>query len=329
MQSKDKFVGAAGRHQHKMAYQRAAFQIDDTAFARIWHAQGLGSVRSVDWAGTGVNNPAFVINNSYVLRFDGLINRGLSRFHGEHIAYNHVRKLGIPCPQIIAIDDSQTLVPYDYMIMTRVEGRPLLDSWPDLTSAQQQAVASEAGHVLALMHTISLPQFGRLYGTEQVFGTWYAYITDKFERDAQEAVTGGLLTSAVSDRMRTVLQNYRPVFDSVQQPRLVHWDYHFGNLLQQDGKITAVLDFEWALGGDPAHDFNRRSEWEEQCPDSSAWIYSGYTRLSPLTADHETRVSLYEMLWFLDCVIDAPHVTEADVMRSKLVNRLTWLEENH
>ena len=144
------------------------FQIDDTAFSRIWAAEGLGTVCSTDWAGKGVNNPAFVINDSHVLRFDGLINRGLSRFHGEQVAYNHLRQAGIPCPQVIVVDDSKSLVPYDYMIMTKMDGTPLLDSWPDLTPIQQEQVANEAGRLLARIHAIKLPQFGRLYGTERV-----------------------------------------------------------------------------------------------------------------------------------------------------------------
>lgn len=311
-----------------MPNRPTGFQIDDAAFDRIWAAQGLGRVRSTDWAGMGVNNPAFVINNTHVVRFDGLINEGLSRFHGEQIAYHYLRQADIPCPQVIALDDSKTLVSYDYMIMTRVEGSPLLDSWPQLSPIQQQQVATEAGRLLARMHDISLPKFGRLYGTERVFDTWYAYVMDQFEYEGQASRADNLISQMLYDRMQAVLVAYRPTFDSVSQPRLVHWDYHFGNLLQQDGKITAVLDFEWALGGDPAHDFNRRTEWEEQCPGSLTWVYDGYTALHPLQTDHETRVALYEMLWFLDCVLDAPNAAEADAMRSKLVDRLTWLENN-
>ena len=51
--------------------------------------------------------------------------------------------------------------------------------------------------------------------------------------------------------------------------------------------------------------------------------------LRPLQPDHETRVALYEMLWFQDCIINARDATEADFMRGKLIDRLTWLEENH
>ncbi len=311
-----------------MVYERVNFQIDDATFTRIGAAHGLGSVRTTEWAGKGVNNPSFVINDTYVIRFDGLIDKGMSRFHGEQTAYNLLRQAGIPCPQVIALDDSETLAPYPYMIMTKVDGVSLLDSWTQLTPTQQHNVAQEAGRILASIHSIMLPKFGNLYGTERVFDNWYAYVTDKFERDGNESVADGTLTSAIRDRIQHVFEEHRPIFDSVMQPHLIHWDYHFGNLMQQDGKITAVLDFEWALGGDPAHDFNRRDEWESECPGSSALVYAGYMSLHPLQPDHETRVALYETLWFLDCIIDAGDAAEADFMRGKLIERLKWLEEN-
>ncbi|MBI1278843.1 MAG: phosphotransferase [Anaerolineaceae bacterium] len=304
------------------------FQIDDAALAHIWAAHGLGEVRTVDWAGKGVNNPAFVINDAYVIRFDGLINEGVSRFEGEKVAYDLLKQAGIPCPEVIILDDSKTLAPYDYTIMTKVEGTSLLDSWSELTPIQQQAVAQEAGQLLARMHNITLSNFGDLYGTEGVFDSWYAYIMHYFEHDSQRAVSEGWLVPVIRDRMHTVLEVYRPLFETVTQPRLIHWDYHFGNLMQKDGKITAVLDFEWALGGDPAHDFNRRDEWESECPGSSALVYKGYTSLRPLQPDHETRVALYEMLWFQDCVINARDAAEADFMRTQLAKRLMWLEEH-
>ena len=311
-----------------MVHQHAAFQIDDTALSRIWAAQGLGSIHSSDWAGLGVNNPSFVINDTHVIRFDGLVNQGHSRFHGEQIAYDYLRQAGIPCPQIIVVDDSKDLVPYDYMIMTKMEGMPLDKSWTQLTSIQQQEIATEAGQILARIHEVKLPHFGRLYGTKRISDNWYAYIRDTFQDMGQESLAHEMISAALHDRIQALLVAYRPLLESIRQPCLVHWDYHFGNLLQQDGKITAVLDLEWALGGDPVHDFNRRSEWEDQCPGSLRWVYEGYTALLPLQRSHEKRVALYEMLWFLHCVMDAPHITEANMMLMKLVDRLDWLEEN-
>ena len=311
-----------------MASQRSGFQIDDTALTRIWSAHGLGSVRMTDWAGKGVNNPALVINDAYVVRFDGLINEGVSRFHGEQVAYGLLREVGIPCPEVMALDDSKTLVPYDYMIMNKVEGQTVLDSWADMSNRERVAVATEAGTLLGRMHMIDVPLFGPLYGKERRFDRWRVYMMDTLEVVGQEVLIDGLIDATIYDRLQRVLERYAVVFDRVYEPHLVHWDYHFGNILQQAGKITAVLDFEWALGGDPIHDFNRRVEWDEQCPGSRELVYVGYRALHPLAEDHEVRVTLYELMWFLDCMVNARDADEADLMRGRVTNRLAWLEEN-
>lgn len=302
------------------------FQLDNVALQAIWSAHGLGVIHSTDWAGKGQNNPALVINNAHVIRFDGIINAGVSRFHGERLAYDRLRAAQIPAPQVLLLDDSKSLVPFDYLIMNKIEGRPLIDDWPMLTAAQRQQAASEAGRILARMHDLTFDRFGRLYGTERVFESWPESIMDKFHRDGLDAVREGSLPAALYDRMLAVMEAHHPTFAAVSTPRLVHWDYHFGNLLQQGGVITGVLDFEWALAGDSAYDFDRRDQWEEDCPGSRQWVYDGYTSLRPLDADHETRVLLYQMIWFLDCVVDARDSAEADEMRRELVGTVERLE---
>lgn len=303
-----------------------AFQIDNVTLQSIWSAHGLGAIHAGSWAGKGQNNPAFVINDTHVIRFDGIINEGVSRFHGERTAYDRLREAGIPAPEVLLLDDSKSLFHCDYMIMNKVEGQPLLDEWPQLTPAQRQQAATQAGRILARMHEITFPRFGRLYGSERVFDSWVDSIMDKFHRDGFEAVREGVLQPALYERIQQTLQAHQPTFATVTTPRLVHWDYHFGNLLQQDGEITGVLDFEWALAGDPAYDFDRRDQWDEDCPGSRAWVYAGYTSLRPLDADHDTRVTLYELIWLLDCVVDARDDAEADLMRQNLINKLEQVE---
>lgn len=304
---------------------KEAFQIDRPALQRIWDAFGLGRVQFVEQIVRGGNNPTLIVNDSLVIRFDGIINEGVSRFWGEKRAYDALRQASIPAPQIMVVDDSRTLAACDYCIMTKVEGTPLIESWPALPANKRESAAYEAGQLLARMHTITFDHFGRLYGSERIFGTWYAYIEDTFLRYSQEALDDGLISPDVRDRMCAVLAQSQPVFDGAPA-RLVHWDYHFENILHQDGHITGILDFEWALAGDPAHDFNRRDQWEDNCPGSRAPLYAGYTSISPLQTDHDLRVSLYQLIWYLDCVIDAAGTDEADVMRHELLSMLETLE---
>ena len=76
-----------------------------------------------------------------------------------------------------------------------------------------------------------------------------------------------------------------------------------------------------------AYDFDRREQWDEDCPSSRQWVYAGYTNLRPLDTDHDTRVTLYEMIWLLDCVVDARDAAEADAMLHELIDKLEWMEQ--
>ena len=302
------------------------FDFDAQTLQAIFDAHGLGTVRKMERAGRGRNNPVFMVNDALVIRFDGIINAGVSRFHGEKRAYDALRQANIPAPQVIVVDDSRTIAPHDYLIMTKIEGSPLINAWPTLSPNQREKAAYEAGRCLALMHGITFATFGKLYGTERIFETWYAYVQDTFRRYCRGAADEGVIAADIIDRMEKVIERHRPIFDSVTPARLVHWDYHFENILQQDGEITGILDFEWALSGDVAHDFNRRDQWEADCPGSRAPLYAGYASIRPLEADHDVRVMLYQIIWLVDCIVDDFDPDETTTAHDQLLAILQNLE---
>ncbi len=68
---------------------------------------------------------------------------------------------------------------------------------------------------------------------------------------------------------------------------LIHSDYHYENILQRAGRLTGILDFEWALSGDPAYDFMNADVRERQIPGSEAAFRIGYHSLRSFDAEHE------------------------------------------
>ena len=85
--------------------------------------------------------------------------------------------------------------------------------------------------------------------------TWSGFVldyTELLERDMRESGAGplpaDLMPVRLADRMAGVL-------DEIREPRLVHGDLWPRNILFKDGRITALLDGDRALWGDP------RFEW--------------------------------------------------------------------
>jgi aminoglycoside phosphotransferase (APT) family kinase protein len=271
--------------------------ISEAALTQIWDANGLGQVRSIRPAKRGMNNLATEINGTHVIRFDRLDLDEPCRYLSEQLAYQKLHEVGIPAPEVIALDLSKSICPYHYIILTKIDGVPLIDDWASFTEQQKADAGRAAGRYLAMMHNIPLNGFGRLNFPKT---RWIDHIEWFFAEYAPIVLQRGIIDQRIYDRMRACIDNMRPIIDSVTIGRLVHSDYQFENLLHRDGKITGIIDFEWSLSGDPSWDFKLDEQWDSDCPGSASYISEGYASLRALPDDHVLRVSLYKIKFYLD-----------------------------
>jgi aminoglycoside phosphotransferase (APT) family kinase protein len=281
---------------------RAEFVTHDT-LSRIWSAHGLGKVSTIQPAKRGQNNIATIINDRYVIRFDVLDLDEPCRYNGEALAYRELAHANIPAPEVVVLNTTKQLIPYNYIILTKSDGIPLIDLWPNLTVQQQIEAGREAGRILASIHAITLNEevggFGRLNVPDT---TWRDYINGFFYRHAPSLRDRDFIALALYDRLHRGVEMMQPMLTSVTEKHLVHWDYQFENILYHAGKITAVIDFEWALAGDPVWDFKLVDQWNSDCSGSTTHIIDGYSSIQPLPPDHLPRRWLYKMIWHLDFV---------------------------
>ena len=66
----------------------------------------------------------------------------------------------VPVAEILAYDDSRTLLDRDYLLMERLPGRPLTDA--QLSASQMDAVLEQVGVYLAQMHALVADRYGYL-----------------------------------------------------------------------------------------------------------------------------------------------------------------------
>jgi aminoglycoside phosphotransferase (APT) family kinase protein len=282
------------------------FQLDEHVLPAIWQAARLGRVEQVIRTARGSVNLCLIVNDAYVIRFD-LGSKDPHRFESEAIAYRTLAGSDVPVPRVVRLDLSQTLAPYDYLITTRLPGATVIDTWAALPPAQQRAVAQQAGRYLALIHAHTFPRFGKLRNLDNAggFDHWYGYVGDYFRRYAEQALALHIITPQVVTRIEAVIERLRPLLDCVTRPALLHSDYQWENILQQDGVITGIIDFEWAYAGDPSADLHIQQRWEQMCPGSVEPLLAGYTALRSFDAEHDTRQQLYALLLHLESLVDA------------------------
>jgi aminoglycoside phosphotransferase (APT) family kinase protein len=300
----------------------------------LWNAHGLGQIQTISQPSRGVVNRCFIINESHVIRFDVLDDwGGINRYAGEKWAYATLRDSPIPVPEVVALDSSKSLAPYDYLILTKVPGRAVIDSWPDLSPEERSHIAYTAGVYLATIHGYQFDGFNLLFelAAGKSEANWAGYIADFYDTYGGNARDNGALPAETLERMERVIHRMQPLLATVARGTFVHGDYHFENVLQADGVITGVIDFEWALCGDPAWDFRIDEQLEETCPGSRDAFYAGYTSRHPLTDHHAERVAFYKLLMYLDYLVNCQYEgnqSEYDITLHRLMKQLDWLE-NH
>ncbi|MEP7288069.1 MAG: phosphotransferase [Chloroflexota bacterium] len=296
----------------------------------IWNVYGLGKIKQLIQPSRGMVNRCWIINDTHVIRFDVLEWGGINRYTGEKWAYDTLYGSTVPVPQAVALDASKALAPYDYLILTKLPGKTVIESIAELTAEAQHKIAYTAGEYLAILHSHACDSFGLLF--EIAAGihkpNWAAYVVDFYADYGRQAQDMGVLPDGVLAQIQVLMEKMQPLFATVQQGYFVHGDYHFSNLLQQDGQITGVIDFEWALSGDLAWDFRIDDQLEAASLGSKKAFYDGYTNRRMLPDHHWERVAFYRIGLYLDYLATFSPQDDGEIDRTLplLLNELKWLE---
>lgn len=271
-------------------------KICSDAIPSLMQKHGLGTPKRVVLDETGWVNPCFHVNDEWVLRFNAR-DPLLPKFQREKYIFDLLRAQPIPVPQRVLLDDSKSLCPYDVLLSERLSGQNLETDWAKLGTRQQTQLAKKAGELLGKIGALSFPFFGELTGTGPLPQTqsWAEFLEAKLNYHLAEATSLDLFNQSCIDLFLNTFRDLRSSLAEVTSARLVHGDYHFGNLLYVKDKITGVLDFEWAFAGDPLYDFCRWRSEDEEWPESrEAFLEaSGHENF---TKPELTRLGLYQMI---------------------------------
>ena len=176
--------------------------------------------------------------------------------------FHTVRALGatdVPVARALWVDETGAAIGHPFFVTERVAGTAdmgLLRRSAD--DADARAVAIELADAAARLHTADWPalgvaQFLTPVTVEDAASAQVAYWEDIFVRQRLEPLP--VLVFAFD-----WLRDHPP---DTRRVSIVHGDLRFGNLLYEDGRITALLDWEMVHLGDPIEDlaWAYRSLW--------------------------------------------------------------------
>jgi fructosamine-3-kinase len=192
----------------------------------------------------------------------------------------------------------QNLVqPNDLRLMEEAPGQCLTKFEDPETQAMPAPLLFNFGRALALAHRIECVGAGFLDpGTlanarpSGIHRKWSNYIWQRLKDHLETCQAIEAISAAEATQMAAVFESAAPLLAGAPM-RLLHGDPGHHNVFSEGKGITAIIDWEDALAGDPIFDI---AYWGTFVRDEMrAEFLEGYQTVSPLPADFERRYWLY------------------------------------
>jgi aminoglycoside phosphotransferase (APT) family kinase protein len=166
----------------------------------------------------------------------------------------------VPTPEIIHADFTRRRIDRDWLVASCARGSNWHYSIGRMTDRENHALNAQLGRVAAKLHATANPDgwFGypRPFKPHTSWSSFLGAYAESLERDARTFQCAPLPPELSPTRLIARMDG---ILDEVRTPRLVHGDLWPRNVLfertGQGPRITAVLDGDRALWGDP------RFEW--------------------------------------------------------------------
>lgn len=211
---------------------------------------------------------------------------------------------GLPVPGIHATDVTLARFPLRYQIMDFVEA-PSLTRYYQEGTLDTDRMARAFGDFLGRLHERTAPGFGFLdchvlaeSGSFQgIDHTWAAYFNKCLARHLGYLRDHDLLSANEITRIDNAFSRHSALLDC-ERGSLLHRDFAYWNILGTPTSITAVIDWDDAVIGDPADDLGI-----VQCfngPGYMERLLDAYTERQAVDDSFRTRIDLYtlrNMLW--------------------------------
>lgn len=211
---------------------------------------------------------------------------------------------GVPVPHVVHTDVSRQRCPLRFQVM-EFRPEPNLNTYHQRGELDLTAVPRQLGQHLRRLHGIPLPGFGfmntavlaaegRLQGLDSDYPAYFGKCLDQHLAYLGEHQ---LLPDSTLAEIRGVFAAQAPRL-CLAQGVLVHRDLALWNVLGTPAAITAIVDWDDAVSGDPADDLGMLACFYDEA--FLAEVLTGYWDRTPSPPDFAARMWLHtlrNMLW--------------------------------
>lgn len=213
----------------------------------------------------------------------------------ESAAMSALRETNLPALNIPAFEVLSGTLPCPFLIMDEAKGKPLNHFEDPQTQAMHEPLLFELGRTLAKIHRIAGSGAGLLNaGAERwptgLHANWTDYMMLRLDEHLKICREINAISSA---EQAAIIKHFSNAVSVLQHApiRLLHGDPGHHNIFSDGARITAIIDWEDALCGDPIFDL---AYWGTFVRDEMrARLLEGYKTIEPLAGDFEQRYWLY------------------------------------
>lgn len=312
----------------------AVVPVTAAEMARVFERHGLGPIHRMERLRGGRINAAYLVNGEWVARVRPAGKDGAA-FRKERALFERLRGR-VPVPEVVALDETGAAVPAPCLISRRAPGETLARAWLRAGSRQREWLLAQLGELLRAVHEITFPACGDLPGGElQPSAGWSDYLDTRLRRRLAivRALPGA--PAPLLDAIEAFARRSAPAL-AVGSARLVHRDLHFGNVLVEEDRITALLDFEAAVAAPPDYELDQLARFlrwpglfltDMPGVEASAFrgVWSGLQRVYPELFQAPrlaTRLALYSLEYDLAALRDCLVGVWEDAVRRHVLARL-------
>jgi len=208
---------------------------------KILSKYNLTPVQNIKKSEVGFSNNVYELDDKYILKVCADDKGNEAQFRLEAQLYDYYRTT-LPVPQLIAFDNTKTLMPHSFMLYHRIDGENLYNVWHTLSVEQRRNVVKQLCEMLRAINQTELTKLPS--GTElEPVESWRRVIESRLDNYLQIAEQMQTLSPEVITSTKQFIKQFASSLDE-QRLALTYWDVHFDNILVSEGKIAGLLDFE-------------------------------------------------------------------------------------
>ncbi len=182
----------------------------------------------------------------------------------------------LPVPEIVHHNFSRDIIDRDYLIMEYLQGNSgFFDE-------------EELGRFVKQLHAIKGDECGYPDRAAPTGKSWPDIFHTYFELIFRDCLSCSVIDNDEYDHFLSIYRQHRETIADVY-PSLLHLDLWTQNILTADGRITAILDFDRGLYGDPELEFAVLDTYGYSSPE----FFKGYGKPRPADSKAQIRQRLY------------------------------------